>query len=351
MGIRNRKDCPGYQIDVHVRYEGKLRRHRQQFNGTMADAKARHAEVEHILLTGGDPKAPTAKTGGSNALLLEAALETTWEVYWKPAGCARTQRSNMKAACEAFGADRDITTITTEDADKYIADMKAIPLAASTIASRCSCVSKMFTHFHRRGNIKTKPFFDKPKIGDNTRDRVMTDEEAQELHHLFTEVWDHTPQRKNSGARWADFITLLMDTGARESEMSVIETKNLRGSLLTLTKTKSGHRRTIPLTDRALEALERQIFQNGAQPFCWVTKGGFRHAWKWARDTMALSDDEGFIPYAMRHTLATRLYARTRDLMIVQKWLGHTEIKMTLRYAKLLPGDLENARDMLQKAM
>jgi integrase len=213
-------------------------------------------------------------------------------------------------------------------------------------------MTKTFNHYHRRGNINSKPYFELPKVGDNMRDRILTEMEILELLRLFEEVWDIQPRRSDGqvGQAWADWTVFLLDTGCRPSEGRVAEVKNLNGRLLTLTKTKTKQRRTIPLTDRALEAFERQAFGDQKVPFAYATSDAYRAAWDWARSIMNLSDDAGFIPYALRHTCATRLYDKTRDLMIVQRWLGHTDIKMTLRYAKLMPGDLERACDLMQGA-
>jgi integrase len=139
-----------------------------------------------------------------------------------------------------------------------------------------------------------------------------------------------------------------MDTGLRPSELQATETANLRGRLLTLRRTKNGRTRTVPLTQRALEAFSRQAHRHGSKPFDWASTPTLRHGWEWARNAMELASDTGFIMYALRHTCATRLYDRTRDLLLVQKWMGHTDIKMTLRYAKLMPGDLEAACEMLE---
>lgn len=111
--------------------------------------------------------------------------------------------------------------------------------------------------------------------------------------------------------------------------------------------TKSGKSRTIPLTHCALAAITELLATEGDSPFEWATPSAMRHAWDWARARMNLTNDPGFIPYVLRHSCATRLYDKTRDLMLVQRWMGHTDIKMTLRYAKLQPGDLEKARDLI----
>lgn len=345
----------GLQVDVQVTVDGAKKRYRQIVHCTMPEAEAYEAQVKADLLAGREPakwgrkQLKAAPTG----ILLEAALEATWQRYWANAACARTVRSNMLTCVEFFGGDKPITEITTNDADDFIDHLKKGGLAASTIRQKASVMTKMFTHYHRRGNVQVKPYFDLPKVGDNLRDRVITEHEEQELLEVFATRYDHVIARRSDGPDGADLedlMVILIDTGARRSEVEAIHMKNLRGDLLTLRRTKNDLARTIPLTERAMEALKRQAERHGDEPFNWATKGTVRHAWDWARGCMNKSDDAGFIPYALRHTCATRLYSKTKDLLVVQRWLGHKDIKMTLRYAKLMPGDLEAARDLLQAA-
>lgn len=41
---------------------------------------------------------------------------------------------------------------------------------------------------------------------------------------------------------------------------------------------------------------------------------------------------EGVRPYDLRHTCGTELYKRTRDIHVVQRWLGHRKVETTMRY-------------------
>ncbi|MBK9387297.1 MAG: tyrosine-type recombinase/integrase [Planctomycetes bacterium] len=43
----------------------------------------------------------------------------------------------------------------------------------------------------------------------------------------------------------------------------------------------------------------------------------------------------GASAHALRHTLATRVYARTGDLGVVQRVLGHASVATTVRYARV----------------
>lgn len=248
----------------------------------------------------------------------------------------------MATCVEFFGAKRDLGSITNADMDDFVAWLRSKEYAPATVRQKVCVMSKAFSHFHRRGNLKSVPKVDLPKIGDNTRDRVITEEEFDKLLNIT--VHDLPGNR---GGDLAHLWLILLDTGARPSELRMVKASDIRGDLMTFRDTKTGVSRTVPLTDRAKKATEVLLEKHGEYPFLWASPATIRHAWDFARERMGLSDDEGFIPYALRHTCATRLYAKTKDLMLVQKWMGHADIKMTLRYAKLQPMDLQNARDLL----
>lgn len=274
---------------------------------------------------------------------MEAALETVWERYWSKGGQARTVRSNMVKCVEFFGARRELGSITNADMDDFILWLRKKEYAPATVRQKVCVMSKAFTHFHRRGNLTSIPTFELPRIGDNTRDRVISEAEFNELGQItFADL--PGPRKYDMACLWI----VLLDTGARPSELRLVKVSDIRDDLMTFRDTKSGASRTVPLTARAANAAAALAAKHGEHPFLWASPATIRHAWDFARDRMGLTKDAGFIPYALRHTCATRLYDKTRDLMLVQRWMGHADIKMTLRYAKLQPGDLQKARDLME---
>jgi len=48
-------------------------------------------------------------------------------------------------------------------------------------------------------------------------------------------------------------------------------------------------------------------------------------------------------PHALRHSFAVALYARSRDIALVQRALGHESIVSTLRYASTTDEQLRRA--------
>jgi len=52
-------------------------------------------------------------------------------------------------------------------------------------------------------------------------------------------------------------------------------------------------------------------------------------------------------PHALRHTFATHLYAKSGDILIVQRALGHASVSTTQVYTHLVDGALEDAMERL----
>jgi integrase len=59
----------------------------------------------------------------------------------------------------------------------------------------------------------------------------------------------------------------------------------------------------------------------------------------------------GFVPHSLRHSFATRLYAATKDAVLVQHWLGHASLATTQRYIDLMPEELVRGLSALGSPM
>ncbi|BDW99220.1 tyrosine-type recombinase/integrase [Maricaulis maris] len=344
MAIRERGT--GFQIDVQV----KGARYREHHSGPREEAEAREARIKADMKAGKDPSldAPKHVSGPRSRLTLQKALEECCKRYW-----SHDKKVHIMIAklYERFSRDVLLESITTEMVDDYIQDLEDEGFTLSTIKKRCHPLSVAFNHYHKRGNIKVKPAFLYPKGKDNRRKRMLTDEERDEIIYFFEDEYDKRARSDGmSGWDWRDFFVFFMDTGIRPSEIRLLSTRQLVNGKIMVEETKNDNPRRIPLTDRALAAFKRQAYRNeGENPFHWATEGRIAHAWRCLREFKGITaqDDPEFVPYILRHDCATRLYALTKDLLVVQRWMGHKRIETTLIYAKLNDEQMDNARDLM----
>jgi integrase len=144
------------------------------------------------------------------------------------------------------------------------------------------------------------------------------------------------------------FFQWSLETGMRPSESRSIHRSDVRemegiGWIVDIRKTKNGDQRSIPLTKKAKYALN---MMGDAYPWGKFTEELIRKEWQVVRRALGLNHEWVF--YLCRHTCATRLLSKGVNVKVVQNWMGHKDINMTLKYAKLVPSDLALARNILE---
>lgn len=283
------------------------------------------------------------------------ALEHAWRVKWSKAPGARKKDQLRKVVEKDFGATR-LDRTDYNALEEWIARMQDQDQAAATIKSKVSCVMTALKLVQPKGWIKALPLV--PPIGqpDNAKTRWLThDEEAALLKACgcFRRPILETTMR--------DVIVFLIDTGARVGELLKVRDDSLstRGHLtyVEFRERKAGDDLRIPLTARAREAVTRLLASrywqarvrgsrdhakrhNSAQN--WIT-----HRFTEIRNAAKLPD---VTAHTLRHTCASRLVQAGVSIYKVQKFLGHSDIRMTERYAHLAPSDLDEAVTALEPA-
>ena len=113
---------------------------------------------------------------------------------------------------------------------------------------------------------------------------------------------------------------------------------------------KAGKRRTIPLSEQAIQLLQKQgvtakseyVFEHRG----WRIKGIYvTHKFKHFVRVAGL--DEGLHFYSCRHTAATWLVQNRVSLHEVQKLLGHSDISTTQIYSHFVSSELHDAANKI----
>ncbi|MDE2385964.1 MAG: site-specific integrase [Alphaproteobacteria bacterium] len=91
--------------------------------------------------------------------------------------------------------------------------------------------------------------------------------------------------------------------------------------------------------------LQRKRGKKGKGDRAPITYNGLRQV---IRATMEEAKIDNFRIHDFRHDFASKLLRKTRDLALVQKALGHSDIASTVRYAHVLDEDIAKGMDLLE---
>ena len=129
-------------------------------------------------------------------------------------------------------------------------------------------------------------------------------------------------------------VKICLATGARWSEAESLKGAQVKDGKITYINTKGKRNRTIPISDE----LFQQIPNKNGQLFT-ACYSAFRSALD--RTGIELPDRQ--LTHVLRHTFASHFMMNGGNILVLQKILGHTDIKMTMRYAHFAPDHFEDA--------
>ena len=152
--------------------------------------------------------------------------------------------------------------------------------------------------------------------------------------------------------RLAAVVLFAVNTGMRKGEIQNLKWRdvNYERGLITLTETKNGEIRYVPINEIVRNVListpkhpeSPYIFHHaqGKDPY------NFRKAFATALGKAGIKD---FRFHDLRHTFGSHLVMAGSDLNTVRELLGHKDLKMTLRYAHLSQDHKARAVALLQR--
>ncbi len=259
----------------------------------------------------------------------------------------RRKRICLSAHLVPFFGHMRLDAIGNEQIELLKAKKQAQGLAPKTINNLLSVVGKCLNTAVEWGVIKTAPRMRRLRVPPESYD-YLTEEEANQL----VSSADEEP--------WRTMILLALKTGLRLGELVglIWDDIDLKKRMLTVRRSvvnniidspKSNRIRHIPLTQEVCWALQKMPERKGfilrlrdegpmnhkappqaIQRMC--KKAGLRRiGW-----------------HVLRHTFATHLAMKGVSLQKIQLLLGHSDPRVTLRYAHLAPSTLRDAIDVLE---
>ena len=256
----------------------------------------------------------------------------------------RQYNSYANALIDHFGADTMLDDITMP-MQKALYDAMLSKYSASHINSTSSFLHGALQYAHERGGMSNKP------------ERMGHVSVAEGRKRFISDIEDECADNylHDNAADYVSLYHFYMDTGCRKSEAFKLEWANIDFQSNRITfwgnRTKTGKSRSVSMTKRIKAALRQLRLERGATQstvFGHLSLRSFENTWHKMRNALGLSDDAQFVIHAMRHTCCTRLLANGVDLITVQHWMGHSDIRQTAAYAHVMPKNLDAAAMALE---
>ncbi|PLU84777.1 integrase [Pseudomonas plecoglossicida] len=247
----------------------------------------------------------------------------------------------------------------------------------ATVNRKMGSISGVFSRAVEWEIITTHPMakLKQLKVDSKGVVRYLSADESLQLRKAMNERQDDARAERDSANRWRaargrkplsslaeqeftdhlkPMILVSLNTGIRRGELFNLEWSRVNFSTKTVTvigdTTKTIETRHIPLNKEAIETLQawqKQCKKKTGYVFPSSTGGRLedvKSAWLGLLDRAGIT---GFRWHDMRHDFASRLVMAGVPLNTVRDLLGHSDIKMTLRYAHLAPDSKAAAVELI----
>ena len=235
-----------------------------------------------------------------------------------------------------YGLDNFMNDLATENVREFKHHCRTVlSYKHGTINRKLAALSKLCTY--SRGVKGFQFTWGLPLIEyeteNNQREFVVSKELESKL--LMT-------ARLNYRDDEADLWECLIFTGCRVSELLNLTWDKIKDGFLHLVDTKTGDDRFVPIFDEVEKILAKRKKMGLEKPFP-LSIHAVEHAWRMVRKKLGMEHEKDFVMHSLRHTCITRLLKRKIGIEVVQKIVGHKDIRMTQRYNHPTKDDLKNA--------
>ncbi|AJR01977.1 putative prophage integrase [Enterobacteriaceae bacterium bta3-1] len=247
------------------------------------------------------------------------------------------RRTTMAFACKAMG-----NPLATEFNAKIFASYREQRLSGKIIRSNRvktvtpRTVNLELAYFRAMFNeLRRLDEWTPPNPLENMREFRIAESEMSYL--TLEEIRTLLAECENS--RSSDLTTIVkicLATGARWSEAEGLKGNQIRADRIIYVKTKGKKNRVVPITEPLQAALPPS---RKAQQLFKPCYSAFRKAMQRA----GIETPAGQLTHVLRHTFASHFMMNGGNILVLQRILGHTDIKVTMRYAHFAPDHLAEA--------
>ena len=343
LGVRVRPTGARTWVILEETAEGRTRRISLGPVSTMGVAEARLAC--HARRAIGEPErtVPEKPPAPPFRELVEGEWRAAHFERYKPSTQTATRLLLKSRILPAFGTT-PLDGIAPADVGRWFDDYSR---TAPGGANRALEILHQILNFAiARGHIETNPARGVKRNRRPALTRFLSRDEIARLHRAL-DAKTGTGERQQ-----ADIVRLLLLTGCRLGEIVGLRRSEVRGDTLMLEASKTGPRK-VPLNGRARAILERQPAGEGpfvfpspfdpARPRCTQLRVWYRVRKEAGIEDVRLHD--------LRHTHASHAVMNGVPVPVVARMLGHSNVRMTLRYAHLGDRDIERAAERIGRSI
>ena len=324
----------------------------------------------------GEPLAITQSRKGATLPSLRDFIDNTYMPWFKAhhKGYEKTLHT-LDNNFEAIMPQR-IDAISGRDLEQIRTAWMQAGNKASTVNRKMGSISGVFSRAVEWEYIGTHPLakLKQLKVDSLGLVRYLDTDEAKRLREALDTRQDEIRAERESANQWrADrgrqqmqsllqlpftdhlkpMVLVSLNTGMRRGELFDLKWSAVNFSTNTITAagdtTKTSDTRHIPMNKETVSVLEHWKKQAGKSHYVFPNQEGGRledvkSAWLRLLERAKI---DGFRWHDMRHDFASRLVMAGVHLNTVRDLLGHSDIKMTLRYAHLAPGTKAAAVELI----
>lgn len=274
--------------------------------------------------------------------------------------------SKMKVIERLMVEGRYLEELQTHELERFKRARLAEGVGAQTLKHDLNLIRGAWKYAHKLGYRVSDLTFPSVKMPKAPIRYLSVDEEKRLLACLdptrYVKYYPAYEDRREDIRRMMrdghDLVILLLDTGARYSEVANIEWSriNLEDRTIHLWRPKVQNEAILYMTDRVFEVLKRRAGERCEQkidsPYLFVNKAGGPRGYQTRGIRKALKNAglQGIKVHTLRHTHASRLIQNGLSVYEVREVLGHTDIKTTMRYAHLETRQVTSkARDVINR--